>query len=260
MLKLIKRKINNNSNNSPDDTELSEVLRQEYETKSRNDNNDLKYFELLEMVNNLTKKQNDLETKIDKITKDNKDFINQIVEGSDEICTKRTYLQNVEMLILLLLESSRGNRVSSTFEKDEDKSLFLKDLLENMNENVIRTMLEKCLDKYKIKLRDINISLKQQNQSGLNLNTNNSTPTSATTDHKYGLLRLKRESFFSIEDRNVNNFPMSTNMFEEVNYVSPCLVTSPGQSPTRYAKKHSMSIMIPGKLPVYTDDNYSLQN
>jgi hypothetical protein len=87
---MIKRKINNHHYSSTDDTELSEIFRDEKDFRNLSKKNlEEVYKNLLKNIDELTKRQGELEGKIENLSKKNEEYIakNKII--SEELANKR---------------------------------------------------------------------------------------------------------------------------------------------------------------------------
>jgi hypothetical protein len=90
MLKMIKRKVNNNHsfNSTNDDTDLSDVFKEDVRNLSKKGLGEV-YNNLLKNIDELTKKQSELENKIEGLTRKNEDYVGKNKTMSEELATKR---------------------------------------------------------------------------------------------------------------------------------------------------------------------------
>jgi hypothetical protein len=89
---MIKRKINKNYsfNNNTEDTDLSDIFKEEKDlrTLSRKNLEDI-YGNLLKNIDDLTKRQSELENKIDFLNKKNEDYVCKNKSISEELVLKK---------------------------------------------------------------------------------------------------------------------------------------------------------------------------
>lgn len=335
LLKLIKRKINTlHGSPLNDDGYVQEQSNQDKRNQNKKSLEDI-YSNVLKHLDEVGTKQSELESKVDLLCKKNDDFVKDNKYMTEEVVERKSYAKNLELLIFILLDfvvshrevnnnenindikqSENSDNVSNPagslctevvkhpkssltalakFITDEEKAGFLSGLFHNSNNSVIRTLLDKTLEKYNLKLEDLIISLGRKKEDINNINnvnninniniqnanktqsielarinllesasTNLSSPTSLTStqpkdeDKQHSLLCTKRRRADAIFKPNDSLMPMSNrhkeNMFEEINSLTPCLISYPNMSPPRLKRGESIN------FPDNNDNPHNLFN
>jgi hypothetical protein len=362
---MIKRKININQNNpNADYLDLLEIHQdRDFKNMSKKNLEEV-YSKVLKNLDELKSKQSEIEFKIDTVKERNDFALTENDSLKTEYAERKDHTKNLELLIILVLElkaSTDRNRVKfpgskeaklneniysnsksisefslknenqslDTISKsftDEEMGYIMKDLVENCNDSVLKSMVTRCLEKYNLNLEDLDISIykkskpetkftysgpisttenspaqiKENSQkfisdntldmfsenkrdqpfenacknkfkfgsgSDLNINSGNiSTPTSiqstnecifgtgnkniSTSHPKAGTGNYDRRK--KNEDQGCSNLEICTgdlnlnrkekeSMFEEVNGVTPFLISSPNMSPARIKRFDSMN-------------------
>jgi len=99
------------------------------------------------------------------------------------------------------------NNLSTTI-SDDEKALFLRNLLENSSDNVMRSIVEKCLDKYNLKLEDINLSIncKKLNNGNQNNIFPNQIPNTQNNNNNFQTTKIPSSmTIFANPNNNSNN-------------------------------------------------------
>jgi hypothetical protein len=89
---MIKRKVNNNHtfNSTVDDTDLSDIFKDEKELRhlSKKGLEEI-YGNLLKNIDDLTKRQSELEGKVESLTKKNEDYVHKNKVISEDLSNKK---------------------------------------------------------------------------------------------------------------------------------------------------------------------------
>lgn len=207
---MIKRKVNNNRKNSLEDSDFSD-----YQSEWRGGNNisssshnphskkniEEIYTDLVKNLEEVGKKQKELELKASLIEKKNDSFVNENLRLTHEMKEKRAYTKNLEIVIYFIFElmmKKRGVRETDTAStrlnaeddklyedlssliiknpdfdlthinsmiEDDEKANLMRNLMENINENVLKTVIENSLQKYGLTMDDINLTISKKGMS-----------------------------------------------------------------------------------------------
>lgn len=242
---MIKRKINNNQNNQcQDDLDYIDLnLEKDFKNLSKKNLEDI-YTKVLKSLDEIKNKQNEIESNIEITKEKNQMALNEYSTLKNEFTEKKNTTKNLEILIILILELTASSERNSGFTKlnntsietrgksyskinslselvfkngndsltpdcrflnESDIALVLKNLIENCNDAVIKSMVVKCLDKYNIKLEDIDISICKKSKPNQrytffqSLSTTDNSPTQMRENPKK--LPLESKSEKSIEGK-----------------------------------------------------------
>jgi hypothetical protein len=229
---MIKRKINNSQNNQcPDDLDLIN-LHQEKDLKNLSKKNleDI-YSKVLRNLEEIKSKQKEIESRIEVEKEKNESALNENISLKNEFTEKKNYTKNLEFMIILILEltastekSSRlisvnnqscenttkissnlgslselvfgnGNEPLNSVSRslnDNNKAIVLKNLIENCNDAVIKSMVIQCLEKYNLKLEDIDMSISKKSKPCFKYNYSQAI---STTDNSPAQIRENQKKF-----------------------------------------------------------------
>jgi hypothetical protein len=237
---MIKRKINVNQNNpNAEDLDFLE-LAQERDFKNLSKKNlEEVYSKVLKNLDDIKSRQSDIEFKIDTVKEKNEIALNENESLKKDFEERKNYTKNLEFLIILILEltaSTERNQVNSpgsvnaefnenicsnsnslsdlVFRNDNerldsisklmtynDKAYVLKNLIENCNDALIKSMVTTCLEKYNLKLEDLDISISKKSKPEFKYT---STKPLSTTDNSPA--QIKENSQKLIGDNNYDMF------------------------------------------------------
>jgi hypothetical protein len=310
LLKLIKRKINNNSNQEEDN--ISIVKNDNNIHSKRGKTLENTYNSVLKNLEEVSKKQSELEIKIESISKENESFIKDNNCLQEEVEEKKSYTKNLESMLFFILEflvanNSKQllqiNQISSIQQQDkenklkkvtnlnqfatqlteEEKTNILNNIISNMGDSFLKEIAEKYFEKTgstnSLVIQEAKTAVttpegnlviqkpermqtRKQQQLGFNNynkpNQGGRYQNLSTTRKHLGIMSSNVNKQLTVPDHtekkcpiilkngNAQNpsktkdeemfkfrNPMQNSMFEEVNAVSPCVLTSPYMSPSR---------------------------
>ncbi len=325
---MIKRKVNNSHRRESIESDFSEV--QESKVSPKKNLEDI-YLGVMQSLDELNQRQKEIEIKVDSMEKKNDNISHENEIMTQEVNEKKTYTNNLEMLIILILEylmrekedtsanyllldkknkneknSQNGKNcenfennlnnetltlTSKILEKDpnislvslsesldyEEKTNLLKSFFGEINDEVLRNILEKSITNNNLEetllsrklvmkrsLSESGCSIYAENtlstQRQLELcETNMSSPTSlmSNTDcifkgsvkiSKFPILNCKRKrtedsiGMNEYDSGAINlNLKEKDSMFDEMTRLTPCLISSPMMSPSPLKRQESHS-------------------
>ncbi len=204
-----------NQKESLEDSEFSEICELKTKATPKKSLEDI-YYAVLKSLDEVSKKQTELEVKIEIIDSKNDNFIEENEAITHEIEEKKNYTKNLEVLIILILEyamkiqkedmisatgdyfkeiqpiknekNSNSNSISNSNSLlsfnasigEEEKAGLLKSLMDHMGEDMVRKILDKTLIKNNLKFEDINLKMLRKASATPSESNINSNFTSAT--------------------------------------------------------------------------------
>ena len=317
---MIKRKVNNSHRRESIESDFSEV--QESKVSPKKNLEDI-YLGVVQSLDELNQRQREIEIKVDSLEKKNDNISHENEIMSQEVTEKKTYTNNLEMLIILILEylmrekedtsanyllldkkNENGKNcenfennlsndtltlTSKILEKDpnislvslsesldyEEKTNLLKSFFGEINDDVLKNILEKSITKNNLEetLLSRKLVMKRSlSESGCSIyaentlstqrhlefcETNMSSPTSlmSNTDcifkgsvkiSKFPILTCKRKrtedsiGMNEFDSGAINlNLKEKDSMFDEMTRLTPCLISSPIMSPSPHKRQES---------------------
>lgn len=269
-MKLIKRKVNSCNRKSSEEDDFYDYSERESRIRPKMNIEDI-YMSVTKTLEDLSRRQQELEVKIDSLDSSNEDISQENSQISTELDDKRAYVNKLETLILFIIQkNSLSNKLFETknfFPNEavslsllaasydqESKAQYVKSLCDNMDSE--KNL--KSLENEKINLDEVETADCQEHSEKIDWDkknemteTNVSSPTSLISSIDYS---NKLKNYYSYKNPLTSNKRKRTedeieshsygckiqdSLFEEMTRLTPCLISSPTLSPQN--KNHNIS-------------------
>ena len=227
---MIKRKINNSQNNQgQEEFEINDLhTERDFKNLSKKNLEEI-YSKVLKNLDDVKANLSQIESRIDCLKEKNNVAESENISLNNDFTERKNYTRNLEFLIMLILEltckTDRNSWLNSAqnantlpdldlklhnqelstisrFASNTDKAFLLKSLIENCDDEVVKSMVVKCLDKYQLKLEDIDITISKKSKPGINISYSHYSTASENSPAHIGEIPAKlptatKSDFFS---------------------------------------------------------------